>query len=67
MKPEVMTKEEILSNLDDLLYYSKFVIYNTYGNDKKKLRKKLKKLIKLVKNNKPEKYLSDEYLSSEGY
>ena len=67
MKSEVMVKEDILNDLDELLFLSKFIVYEHYGHDSKKLRKKLKKLIKLVKNDKVNKYLSEEYLESEGY
>ena len=67
MKPEVMVKEDILNDLDELLFLSRFIVYEQYGHDSKKLRKKLKKLIKLVKNDKVNKYLSEEYLETEGY
>ncbi len=49
----------ILSELKELEFISNFIMYDKFNLSKKKLRKKLKKLIHQIENNKKEKYLKE--------
>lgn len=44
--------DELLSLLIDLEEYSDFICYNNLGNDKEKLQKKLRKMIKKIREGK---------------
>lgn len=60
MKPDIdyyLEKENLLSDLKELEFISSFIIYENFNLSKKKLRRKLKKLISQVEEDKTEKYL----------
>lgn len=59
MKPEKITRESLLSDLESILFYSQFIHYDALGIDGKKEIKKLKKLMKHVKHGDTEKYLEE--------
>lgn len=62
MKPDLeyeLDKSNLLSDLQELEFISKFIMYDKFNLSKKKLRKKLKKLIHYIKNNETEKYLNE--------
>ena len=62
MKPSLdyeyeIDKSSLLSDLRELEFISKFILYDRFHLSKKKMRKALKKLIHDVEENKTEKYL----------
>jgi hypothetical protein len=64
MKPSLdyeyeLDKYTLLSDLKELEFISKFILYDRFHLSKKKLRKKLKKLIQQVEENKTEDYLEN--------
>lgn len=62
MKPDIdyeLDKENLLSDLKELEFISRFIMYDKFNLSKKKLRKKLKKLIKHIEEDKTEKYLNN--------
>lgn len=66
MKPDIdyeLDKSNLLSDLKELEFISKFILYDRFGLSKKKMRKKLKKLINKIEENKTDKYLEkiEEY------
>lgn len=52
-----LDKNTLLSELKELDFISNFIMYDKFNLSKKKLRKKLKKLIYQVENDKKEKFL----------
>lgn len=57
MKPDLeyeLDKINLLSDLKELEFISKFIMYDRFNLSKKKMRKKLKKLIHQIENDKIE-------------
>lgn len=52
MKEGIFKMDELLSLLIDLEDYSDFICYNNLGKDKEKLQKKLRKMIKKIREGK---------------
>ena len=52
MKEGIFKMDELLSLLIDLEDYSDFICYNNLENDKEKLQKKLRKMIKKIQEGK---------------
>ena len=64
MKPSLdyeyeIDKCDLVSDLKELEFISKFILYDRFHLSKKKLRKKLKKLIHQVEENNTEEYLEN--------
>lgn len=69
MKPDIdyqLDKSILLMDLKKLEFISRFIMYKKFNLSKKKLRKKLKKLIHQIEEDKIEKYL-DESINIEDY
>ena len=62
MKPDqdyYIDKDNLLLELNELDFISNFILYNKFNLTKKKLKKKLKKLISFIKEDKIDKYLKN--------
>lgn len=62
MKPDLdyyLDKDHLLSDLKELKFISKFIMYDKFNLSKKKMRKKLKKLIHQIEEDKIEKCMEE--------
>lgn len=58
-----MELNDIINYLEDLYDMSDFIMYESVGKNKKKLRKKLRKMINHLKNDEVEDIIEEEFVN----